>query len=666
MASNIVIDIAAEFTGKKAFNQTEKAIDKLGSKLKGALIGGSILALTSRAIKAFAEEEKSASLLANTLGNLGYGMATKSVEEFISKLQLATGVSDSELRPAMAKLVQTLGSVSLAQDALTLAMDVSASSGIGLDTVVSDLAAAQNGNLAGLKKYNLGLTALQLKTMSTTEVMDRFNKVFGGGAAVAADTFAGKLSRINVAIDEAKESLGKGIIDALMVATGSADIEILQQKIINFGKQAGEAIANLGKVVNNLLPIIKTVGAAFLAIWTVTSYLGAISKFKNIIKEITKVMKALRIVAISTAIAQAFVLNPIGGIAVAAGIIAVLGAVGYAVDNLDAKYGTLGKKQKDFFEEAGGLKFGEQFDFKKYKDAQAAAKEQADADKKAADDLRKAEEKAAKARAKQAALELAAKQKADKLAAAAKQKSDRLAKASAMFDLDKIQLAAALKGKITADEKLRLELQQAILNENDELADKLQKKLEASQIATAKLTAQIVGIKPAVNPFDSWLTTLSDIATKLGMIAGVNFNPTQNKDRNIDDLAAAAAAAKAAAAAAAAKAAAGAGLIAGGGAGGNDTKQIAEKLGEVIGETIVKDPYISMPSEPSYSSGAYGNTGGFGFSLPSYLQNTIPQVTVNVEAGTLVMQDELVTIINDAVVAAQKNGYTQMPNGAIL
>jgi len=641
MASNIVIDIAAEFTGKKAFNQTEKAIDKLGKRLKGALIGGSILALTNQAIKAFAEEEKSAALLANTLNNLGFGMATRSVEAFISQLQLATGVSDSELRPAMAKLVQTLGSVALAQDALTLAMDVSAASGIDLNTVVSDLAAAQLGNFKGLKKYALGLTQLELKTMSATEIMARFNDIFGGGAAVAADTFAGKLARIKVALDEAKESLGKGIIDALMIATGSADIEILQQKIIDFGKFAGEAVRNLGTAFVELLPVIKVVGAAFVALWTINKYLGAITAFKNIIKDITKVMKALRIVAISTAIAEAFVLNPLGGVAVAAGIIAAIVAVGVAVDGLDAKFSTLGKKSIDFFAQTDGLKFGQRFDLTKYKQLQAEAKKQAALDKKNADALRKAEAAAAAERARQAKLE-----------AAAKLKSDKLAKASAMFDLDKIQVAAALKGKITDEEKLRLQLQQAILNENDELADKLQQKLEASQIATAKLTAQIIGIKPAVNPFDAWLNTLSDIAVKLGQIADVTINPYQNRDRNFDDLVAAISAKAAAAAAAVGGASLGAALGA--------ITSVPTEL------PIMTDPYISMPSEPTYSSGLYGNTGGFGFSLPSYLQNTIPQVTINVEAGTLVMQDDLVTIINDAVIAANKNGYIQTPNGAIL
>jgi hypothetical protein len=562
-------------------------------------------------------------------------MATKSVEAFIGQLQLATGVSDSELRPAMAKLVQTLGSVALAQDALTLAMDVSAASGIDLNTVVSDLAAAQLGNFKGLKKYALGLTQLELKTMSATEIMARFKDIFGGGAAVAADTFAGKLARINVALDEARESLGKGIIDALIVATGSQDIEALQQKIIDFGKYAGESIARLGQVFNDFLPVIKTVGAAFAALFIVGKIQAGVSAIIRILGGLTKAMKALRVVALTTAIAQAFVLNPLGGIAVAAGIIAIIAAVGVAVDGLDAKYLALGKKQKDFLEGTDGLKFGERFDLTKYKKLQEEEKKQALLDKKNADALKKAEAKAAAEREKQRKLE-----------AAAKLKSDKLAKASAMFDLDKIQVAAALKGKITDEEKLRLQLQQAILNENDELADKLQQKLEASQIATAKLTAQIISIKPAPDPFAAWVTTLNEIATKLGLIAGVNFNPDQNPDRNRDILGGLTGGG--AGGAGAGGAGAGAGTGGGGGASGT-----------VSTEVITAPPYVP--------SSFYDLENMFPvITKTSSAASSAPSITVNVNAGSLIMQDELVTIVNDAVIAANKNGYIQLPNGAIV
>ena len=81
-----------------------------------------------------------------------------------------------------------------------------------------------------------------------------------------------------------------------------------------------------------------------------------------------------------------------------------------------------------------------------------------------------------------------------------------------------------------------------------------------------------------------------------------------------------------------------------------------------------------MPSEPTIPKNPYDFLTGledlYGFGLSTFAPSTgsqsQPSVTVNVEAGTLVMQDELVSLINDAVIAANKNGYIQLPNGAIV
>lgn len=636
MSSNIIIDVAAEFTGKKAFSQAEKSIDKLGRTLKQALIGGSLLSLTNQAIKAFAEEEKSAKLLANTLQNLGFGMATKSVEAFITQIQLATGASDTDLRPAMAKLVQTYGSVALAQDALTLAMDVSASSGVDLATVVDDIAAAQMGNIKGLRKYALGLTQVQLKTMTATEIMARFNKVFGGGAAIAADTFAGKLARINQALGEAKEALGKGIIDALMIATGSQDIDTLQKKIIDFGKNAGDAVRNLAEVFVKFLPQIKAVGAAFAILFTIGKIQTGVAAFMKIMEGMNKAMKALRITALTTAIAEAFVLNPLGGIAVAAGIIAVINAVGLAVDGLDAKFTALGTKTTDFFDQTNGLKFGQKFTLENYKKIKFEQDKAAGEAKKNAEALRKAEAKAAADRAKLAKDE-----------AAAKQKTDKLAKAAAMFDLSKIQINAALQGKITDEEKLRLQLQQAILNENDDLADKLQQKLEASQMATAKLSAQIIGIKPATDPFAAWLSTLEGIATTLSKILGMPVNMTSSSMINPNQP-----------------------IVA------TQTPNSPFQPTPVVVTPPTNNepiPVVITPTEPTIPTtnnpiGTVFGTGGFGFSVPGGMGGSLPQVpvTVNVTVeGTILAQDEFVAAVSDAVITANTYGNRAYRAGAV-
>jgi hypothetical protein len=95
--ANVIIDIAAEFTGKKGFKQAETATDKMTKnvkKLAGALglaFGGQqILAYGKKAIKAAAEDEKAQKQLALALKNVGLGRDAASSEDYIQRLQSET------------------------------------------------------------------------------------------------------------------------------------------------------------------------------------------------------------------------------------------------------------------------------------------------------------------------------------------------------------------------------------------------------------------------------------------------------------------------------------------------------------------------------------------------------------------------------------------------
>ena len=242
----------------------------------------------------------------------------------------------------------------------------------------------------------------------------------------------------------------------------------------------------------------------------------------------------------------------------------------------------------------------------------------------------------------------AAKIKADKLAAAAKVKADKLAaenaaklaKAGAMFDLDKIQIEAALKGKITDEESLRLRLQQAILNEDAALAEKLQKQLEASQRATAALQGQINGIKPLADPFAEWLTTLETIATTLAKIAGMPGSSVGGKKNVPEDSVE---------------------IVI------DTPKQPGTNNPEEVPVVIVDEP-TPPPSTNNPLAGLGGSTGGFGFSLPQYIKEQLPQQPVTVivnNNGATIMPDELVKSVADALTVAQSNGYGTNRPGAV-
>jgi len=115
-------------------------------------------------------------------------------------------------------------------------------------------------------------------------------------------------------------------------------------------------------------------------------------------------------------------------------------------------------------------------------------------------DRKKADIEAAK-RQKQLAL-LAEKQiKAQKEQTKLAKAKAILDKASAVMNMDLIQVTAALMGKVTEDERLRLELQQAILLGNTEDAGKLAQKL---------LDAQKAALLLGKNPLTGWSKAFED------------------------------------------------------------------------------------------------------------------------------------------------------------
>jgi hypothetical protein len=96
-------------------------------------------------------------------------------------------------------------------------------------------------------------------------------------------------------------------------------------------------------------------------------------------------------------------------------------------------------------------------------------------------------------------------QKQNKLADKDKKDAEKLAKAKAMFDMEQIQIAAALQGKLTEEERTRLLLMQAIIAENGSEAERLTEKLKKLQSDTEKLANTLITMK-AGDPFSEWDT----------------------------------------------------------------------------------------------------------------------------------------------------------------
>jgi hypothetical protein len=260
---SVVINIAAEYTGKKAFSKAETATKQLTKSVKG-LAGAFGLAFGARgamqAVKAFAADDKAAKVLSKTLNNLGLAFADPAVKKFISDLERQYGVLDDKLRPAYQMLLTSTGDYIKSQDLLRTALDLSALSGVDVVSVTADLSKAYQGNTRGLMKYQLGLSKAELAAMSFEEILAQVAKVSKGQAQLAADSYAGSLDKLSVASANVAETLGKDLVDALAILGGEGGLPKTLSLIESIAGAIGTAIIGFSRFIR-VLDIVTGSGA---------------------------------------------------------------------------------------------------------------------------------------------------------------------------------------------------------------------------------------------------------------------------------------------------------------------------------------------------------------------------------------------------------------------
>ena len=215
---------------RKGLNQADNDVQGFGDKISkfGKIAGAAFLAAGAAAVayagklaidgvKSAIEDEAAQLRLATSLRNVTDATDAQiaATEDYILKTSLATGVTDEELRPSLDRLVRATKDVGEAQRLQAIALDVSAGSGKSLEAVTNAMAKAAEGNTAALAKLGVGLSSAQLKTMSMDEITKTLGSTFANQASLQADTFDGKMRRLSVAFDEAKETVGGFILDAI-------------------------------------------------------------------------------------------------------------------------------------------------------------------------------------------------------------------------------------------------------------------------------------------------------------------------------------------------------------------------------------------------------------------------------------------------------------------
>jgi hypothetical protein len=310
----VQIPIISEFDGKgisKAvaeFKQLETAGEKAQFAIKkaavpAALALGGLAVAGAKAAKAAMEDQKSAAELARQLkvSTKATDDQVQATENMISAMTLATGVADTDLRTALATLARGMGSAELAQQNLSLAMDISAATGKDLSSVSDALAKAYNGQTTALAKLDPSMRGLVKEGASFQELGKIMAETFGGAATEAAETAEGRFKRMQVAVGEAQESIGAALIPII-------------EKLLPY-------LEDLAKFVSENTDLIVALGVAFGAIaaatviantaikaWTIATTAATVAQkaFNLAMAANPVVLATAAIVAIGVAIVAAY------------------------------------------------------------------------------------------------------------------------------------------------------------------------------------------------------------------------------------------------------------------------------------------------------------------------------------------------------------------------
>jgi len=260
---------------KKNLNSGSNEVEGFGSKLGGfAKKAGAAFAIAGAAAAAYAgkllidgvksaiEDEAAQAKLATTLQNVtgATNAQIAATESYVTQTALANGITDDVLRPSLDRLIRSTKDVTEAQRLQQLALDIAAGTGKDLGAVTEALAKAYDGNFGALKKLGVPLDENILKTKDFDAAAAALAATFAGQASTQADTFAGKMARLNVAFDEAKETVGSYVLDAitpLLSAFVDKGVPAISKFADGLGKTLGPAFAQIFTFIRDeLLPVL--------------------------------------------------------------------------------------------------------------------------------------------------------------------------------------------------------------------------------------------------------------------------------------------------------------------------------------------------------------------------------------------------------------------------
>jgi len=338
----------------KGMGTANKEVQSFGDKatefgkkaaLAFAVAGAAAIAFGIDAVKAAAEDEAAQKTLADTIKATtgATALQVKGVEDYITKVSMAVGVSDDQLRPAFSRLVKSTKDVEEAQRLTNLALDLAVATGKPLETVANALGKAYDGNTEALGKLGVGLDVTTLKSGDLGTIIGTLETQFGDFAEGAAETTAVKLERIRIAGDEVKEQIGTALLPVVQDLsdfvlqsvvpnlisfinglTGQGSLSEATTTATDGAFKFGEQVKKVFKTVVALKDELIVVAGVIATVFVVSKISAAVSATIILINTLIRAYNLLKASALIAGIASAFALNPllgVGAVALAAGVL---------------------------------------------------------------------------------------------------------------------------------------------------------------------------------------------------------------------------------------------------------------------------------------------------------------------------------------------------------
>jgi hypothetical protein len=282
--ANVLIDIAAEFTGNKAFKQAETSTEKLTrniKKLAGAVgIAFSATAIVNfgkLAVKASLEQQAEQNRL-NQLLKVGVGASTQEVAILneqaaaLEKIGVVTGGNITQTQSQLATFnlqVDTIKALTPAiLDYVTAEKGATASTA-DFKSMTNGLAQALNGNFASLTRVGFVLDENTKKQIANGTEAERanalvkvLNSTYKDFNKNLRDTDAGKMQVLSNAAQDAATIIGTGLLDALKELGRDNSVDQLATNMQNVAIYTADVIRGIGELAGQLnkIPGFKNAG----------------------------------------------------------------------------------------------------------------------------------------------------------------------------------------------------------------------------------------------------------------------------------------------------------------------------------------------------------------------------------------------------------------------